>query len=81
MPEGPAQLVVLVAGLFDAQKEVERLTKQQQKIEKELAGLQGRLSNPKFVEKAKPGVVEEVRQQQVRGLASCSCLSAGPFLL
>lgn len=52
-----------MAGLFDAAKEIERLQKQQSKLEKELAGLNGRLSNPKFVDKAPEKVVAEARQQ------------------
>ncbi|KAL4422888.1 hypothetical protein ABPG75_009085 [Micractinium tetrahymenae] len=52
-----------MAGLFDAAKEIERLQKQQAKLEKELAGLNGRLSNPKFVDKAPEQVVAEARQQ------------------
>jgi valyl-tRNA synthetase len=50
-------------GLFDAEKEVERLKKQSAKIEKELAGLSARLLNKKFTDKAPPEVVAEVRQQ------------------
>ncbi len=46
-----------------AAKEIERLQKQQAKLEKELAGLNGRLSNPKFVDKAPEKVVAEARQQ------------------
>lgn len=34
------QVVLPMAGLFDAAKEIERLGKQQAKLEKELAGLQ-----------------------------------------
>ncbi|KAL4451165.1 hypothetical protein ABPG77_009237 [Micractinium sp. CCAP 211/92] len=69
--EGQIELVVgegievflPMAGLFDAAKEIERLQKQQAKLEKELAGLNGRLSNPKFVDKAPEKVVAEARQQ------------------
>ncbi len=49
------------AGLFDAAKEIERLRKQQGKVEKELAGLEARLSNRKFVDKAPAEVVGEVQ--------------------
>ncbi|PRW33017.1 valyl-tRNA synthetase [Chlorella sorokiniana] len=52
-----------MAGLFDADKEIERLQKQEGKLEKELAGLQARLSNKKFVDKAPPAVVAEVQGQ------------------
>lgn len=55
------------AGLFDAKKETQRLQKQQAKLEKELQGLQGRLSNPKFIQNAKPDVVQTVQQQAAEG--------------
>jgi valyl-tRNA synthetase len=57
------EAVLPMAGLFDAAKEVERLNKQAAKIEGELAALSGRLSNPKFVDKAPEKVVNEVKQQ------------------
>ena len=41
-----------MAGLFDVDKELARLAKQRAKIEKDLAGVVARLSNPKFLEKA-----------------------------
>ncbi|KAI3430578.1 hypothetical protein D9Q98_005171 [Chlorella vulgaris] len=52
-----------MAGLFDAAKEIERLQKQQAKLEKEASALQGRLSNKKFMDKAPEKVVAEVKQQ------------------
>ncbi|KAK9812933.1 hypothetical protein WJX72_005989 [[Myrmecia] bisecta] len=52
-----------MAGLFDAQKEIERLTKQREKLEKEVAGVAGRLNNNKFVDNAPAAVVAEVRRQ------------------
>lgn len=57
------QAVLPLKGLFDAAKEAARLRKQRGKLEKELAGLSGRLSNPKFVEGAPEAVVAEVRGQ------------------
>jgi valyl-tRNA synthetase len=59
-------LTLVPAGLFDAQKEAERLRKQQAKLEKEVAGLAGRLSNPRFLENAQAQVVDETRQAQVQ---------------
>jgi valyl-tRNA synthetase len=46
-----------------AAKEIERLQKQQAKLEKEASALQGRLSNKKFMDKAPEKVVAEVKQQ------------------
>lgn len=57
------EAILPMAGLFDAAKEVERLNKQAAKLEGELAALTGRLSNPKFVDKAPEKVVNEVKQQ------------------
>ena len=57
------QLSCRIAGLFDAQKELQRLSKQQVKLEKELQGISGRLNNQKFIQNAKPEVVAEARQQ------------------
>lgn len=61
----PKPAAVGAAGLFDPAKEIERLTRQQGKLGKELGGLAGRLSNPKFLDRAAPAVVAEARQQQV----------------
>ena len=55
----------LHTGLFDAAKETDRLRKQEAKVQKALAGLQGRLANRSFLDNAAPAVVEEVKQQQV----------------
>lgn len=56
-------VVLPMKGLFDAEKEVQRLQKQKDKTNKDLSGLQGRLSNPKFVSSAPADVVESVRSQ------------------
>jgi valyl-tRNA synthetase len=56
-------IVLPMQGLFDAEKEVQRLQKQKDKTCKDLSGLQGRLSNPKFVSSAPADVVASVRQQ------------------
>lgn len=55
---------VLPAGLFDAQKEIARLEKQQEKVSAELAGADARLSNQSFVAKAPEHVVAEFRNQR-----------------
>ena len=48
-------------GLIDKPKEIERLTKQIEKLEKELAGSMIRLDNPQFTERAKPEIVQRER--------------------
>lgn len=55
------EVVLPLAGLFDASKEIERLQKQGEKISKELEGLENRLSNKSFVDKAPENVVAEVK--------------------
>ena len=42
----------LCAGLFDPHKEIARLGKQQEKLQGEIAGMDGRLANQSFVDKA-----------------------------
>ena len=56
-------VVLPMKGLFDAEKEIQRLQKQKDKTCKDLSGLQGRLSNPKFVSSAPEDVVESARSQ------------------
>ena len=54
----------LSAGLFDVSKEVARLNKQREKLEKDLAGIMGRVNNSRFMDKAPPKVVAETMQQK-----------------
>ena len=63
--EDGVQVQLPMAGLFDVEKEMARLNKQKAKIEKDLGGLDTKLNNPKFMEKASPENVAETRQQQV----------------
>ncbi|WP_296764322.1 valine--tRNA ligase [Sediminimonas sp.] len=51
-----------LAGVIDVDAEKARLQKAHAKLEKELAGLRGRLNNPKFAESAPAEVVEETRE-------------------
>lgn len=57
------EIVLPLAGLFDAAKDIQRLEKQQEKAQKELSGLEARLSNSKFVDNAPEKVVQEVMAQ------------------
>ncbi|KAG1680013.1 hypothetical protein FOA52_007077 [Chlamydomonas sp. UWO 241] len=56
-------VVLPMAGLFDVEKEVARLSKQRAKIEKELTGVENKLKNPKFIEKAAQEYVDEAKAQ------------------
>ncbi|HMT93163.1 valine--tRNA ligase [uncultured Thiothrix sp.] len=60
---GEMQILIPLAGLIDKGAEIARLSKEIEKIEKNLAGVESRLNNPAFVEKAKPEVIETARKQ------------------
>ncbi|MBL4917477.1 valine--tRNA ligase [Szabonella alba] len=63
-------------GLIDIAEEKARLEKTLAKLEKDLAGLRARLSNPKFVASAKEEVVEETRGKLAQGEEEAATLSA-----
>eukprot|EP00983_Pelagomonas_calceolata_P006943 225969-Pelagomonas_calceolata.AAC.3 len=46
------RVLLPMAGLFDAEKELARLNKQRTKLQKDYDGVTARLSNTKFLEKA-----------------------------
>ncbi|MCV2868242.1 valine--tRNA ligase [Defluviimonas sp. WL0002] len=50
-------------GVIDIAEEKARLSKTLEKLEKDLNGLRGRLSNPKFVESAPEEIVDETREK------------------
>ena len=50
-----------IGGLVDSDKERQRLEKEEEKVASDLAKLSQRLSNPDFVERAKPEVIERDR--------------------
>ncbi|OYX41538.1 MAG: hypothetical protein B7Z02_15305 [Rhodobacterales bacterium 32-67-9] len=50
-------------GVIDIAEEKSRLSKTLEKLEKDMNGLKGRLSNPKFVESAPEEIVEETREK------------------
>jgi valyl-tRNA synthetase len=62
IPAEGALFALPLAGVIDVAAEQGRLNKALEKLEKELAGLNGRLSNPKFAESAPEEVVEETRE-------------------
>ncbi len=59
-----AQIFMPLEDLVDFEKEMERLLKEKANLEKELARVEGKLSNRNFVEKAPPAVVEEERKKK-----------------
>ena len=63
-------------GIIDIAEEKARLEKTLQKLEKDLGGLRGRLSNPKFVASAPEEVVEESRERLEQGKDEAAKLKA-----
>ncbi|MGL6160301.1 valine--tRNA ligase [Microbulbifer sp.] len=60
---GDLELLVPMAGLIDVEAESARLEKEIGKLEKELTRVQGKLSNPKFVDKAPAEVVAKEKDK------------------
>lgn len=52
-----------IEGLVDAEREIERLHKELDRLELEVVKVRGQLDNPRFVERAKPEVVAKLRSQ------------------
>ncbi len=61
---GPFELFVPLEGLIDLEIERERLTKRIREMEGRLAGVEKKLDNKAFIEKAPAEVVEHERQKQ-----------------
>lgn len=57
------ELFVSLAGLIDVPAETARLTKQRGEKEKSLAGAKAKLGNAGFLDRAKPEVVQQVKDQ------------------
>jgi valyl-tRNA synthetase len=60
---GEMQILIPLAGLIDKDAEIVRLSKEIQKLTKNLEGLEGRLNNPAFADKAPAAVLEQTRKQ------------------
>jgi valyl-tRNA synthetase len=58
------QVFIPLEDLIDFAKEMDRLQKEKENLEKELARVSGKLSNEGFVKKAPPAVVQEEREKQ-----------------
>ena len=72
---GEMQILIPLAGLIDKDAETARLNKEIEKIQKGLAGVEGRLNNPSFTDKAPENVVAQVRQQAEEQRAALSQLA------
>jgi valyl-tRNA synthetase len=62
---GEAEIEVPLAGLIDFDKERERLARELSKLEGELSGMEKRLANAEFIERAAPAVVAETKARAV----------------
>jgi valyl-tRNA synthetase len=57
------EILVPMSGLIDKEKEIARLKKELEKLEQEKKRLQGKLSNPNFVDRAPEAVVQKERDK------------------
>ncbi|KAG1694893.1 Valine--tRNA ligase [Nymphon striatum] len=73
---GDMQILIPLAGLIDKDAEIARLSKEIEKVQKNLAGVEGRLKNPSFTDKAPEAVVNQVRQQAEEQSAALTQLEA-----
>ena len=60
---GDLKILVPMAGLIDKQAELDRLNKEISKIQANLPRIEGKLNNPKFVDKAPAAVIEKERSK------------------
>jgi len=63
-PTDGAEVYLPIEGVIDVEREQERLQRELAKVEAELRRVQARLRNPQFLERAKPEVVQETREQE-----------------
>ena len=61
-----AEIYIPLDELIDFEKEIERLTKEKENLQKELDRVNGKLSNERFVSKAPQKVVEEEKEKLVK---------------
>src|SRR5690606_5681951 len=73
---GSDSLVIPLEGLIDVEAEKARLAKALAASEKEAKSLEGRLSNPNFVERAKPEAVEKARADHAHHAAETERLKS-----
>jgi len=73
---GSDVFVIPLEGVIDIEAEKARLSKALEAARKEAKSLEGRLSNPSFVEKAKPEAVEKARADHAHHAAEAERLSA-----
>lgn len=67
---GNMKILIPIAGLIDKEAEIERLQKEIQKIEKALPRIEGKLNNPKFIDKAPADVIAKEQEKLAALLSS-----------
>ncbi len=60
---GELRILIPMAGLIDKVAEIARLEKEIQKLEKDLPRIEGKLNNPKFVDKAPAAVIDKEKEK------------------
>jgi valyl-tRNA synthetase len=60
---GEMEILVPMAGLIDPEAELQRLTREIEKLEKDIARIEGKLGNASFVDKAPSAVVAKEREK------------------
>ena len=72
---GDVEILVPLAGLIDKAAEAARLEKEIAKLEKNLAGINGKLSNAKFVDNAPKEIVDTERERARNNEAAIAALN------
>ena len=60
---GEMEILVPMAGLIDPEAELQRLAREMEKLEKDIARIEGKLGNASFVDKAPAAVVAKEREK------------------
>jgi len=60
---GEMEILVPMAGLIDPEAELKRLAREMEKLEKDIARIEGKLGNASFVDKAPEAVVAKEREK------------------
>ena len=75
------EIFVPLKGLVDIKKEKERLNKKAEELKKELSGVEKKLKNKNFMEKAKKEAVEKVKNKKIQLQADFELLNKNISLL